>query len=62
MQRLIRHALRTLPKRGNVGALGLLGYESVGLSVAALRLQNQRVFNEGDLISDSALCLRNPKI
>ena len=51
MQRLIRHALRTLLKQGNVGALGLLGYELAGLSIAALSLQIQRVLNEGDLIS-----------
>jgi len=62
MQRLIRHALRTLLKPGNVGALGLLGYETAGLSVAALSLQNQRVLNERDLIFGSALCLKNLKI
>lgn len=50
MQRLIRHALRALLKQGNVGALGLLGYELPGVSVAVLSLQNQRVLNEGDLI------------
>ena len=50
MQRLIRRALRTLLKQGNVGALGLLGYESPGVSVAALSLQNQRVLKEGGLI------------
>lgn len=49
MQWLIRHALRTLLKQGNVGALGLLGYELPGVSAPALNLGNERVPKEGDL-------------
>lgn len=51
-ERTVRHALRTLVKRGDLGALGLLGFDAAaldGLVVPALTLSPERVPGAGSV-------------